>query len=230
MSFRQLGGLLLSICCAIVLLVGLSPANAYADEKTSVWDSLQKPSAVQPSDGGGASQPDATLLGTSPAPSGFTLFLQVVFSLGLIIVLIYLLLRFLAKKQLGHNQSGPMRVVNSLSMGNGKSLHLVIIGDALYILGVGDNVQLIRHIPAGDEMDLLLAEAEIKPPTNVLPDWFPFLRGKREPDNMLEFSTQSYEENDQTFTDILNRQWEEVNQDKEADANWHDGGHGGGKA
>ncbi len=226
MRFSLIGGSLLGICCAILLLVGLHPASAYADEKTSVWDALQKPSAVNESDGGAVSLPESTTLPGNQSPSGFMLFLQVVFSLGLIIVLIYLLLRFLAKKQVGNNQSGPMRVVNSLSMGNGKSIHLVMIGDSLYILGAGDTIQLIRHIPAGDEMDLLLAESEIKPQSGLLPDWLPFLRGKKESESLTTYTVQSGEELN-TFSVMLDQQWEEVNQSEDR-TKWT-GGNGGGR-
>lgn len=228
MRFSRIGGSLLGICCAILLLVGLHPASAYAAAKTSVWDALQEPSAVKQSDGGTVSQPENITLASNNSPSGFMLFLQVVFSLGLIVVLIYLLLRFLAKKQVGNHQSGPMRVVSTLSMGNGKSLYLVMIGDSLYILGVGDTIQLIRHIPAGDEMDLLLAESEIKPQARVLPDWFPLLRGKKDAGSLVSASSQPEEDVD-TFSALLDQQWEEVNQ-SEGPRKWNDGGNGGGRA
>ena len=229
MNFHKFGGILLSFCCMILLLVGFHPTNAYADEKASVWDTLQNPSAVKQTDGGTASEPESAPLASNDSPSGFMLFLQVVFSLGLIIVLIYLLLRFLAKKQVGNSQSGPMRVVSSLSLGSNKSLHLVMIGDSLYILGIGDSVQLIRHIPAGDEMDLLLAEAEIKTQAKTLPDWFPFLRGKKASEIELPFTNQPAADV-QSFSELLERQWEEVNQDKRPKANWQDGDNGGGRA
>ena len=46
--------------------------------------------------------------------------------------------------------------MSGYSLGNNRSLQLVMIGKTLYILGIGNDVQLLRTIEPGEEQDLLL--------------------------------------------------------------------------
>ncbi|GAA4700838.1 hypothetical protein GCM10023228_00490 [Brevibacillus fulvus] len=142
---------------------------------------------------------------------------QIVFSLALIILLIYLLLRFLAKKQLsGFGQSGPIKVIGATGVGNGKSLQIVQIGDALYVIGVGENVTLLRHIPAGDEMDVILADAEITTSTTTMERWFSALRKKKDQADILEQA-----QSPAPFEQLLEKQWEQVNEAEQGMGEWN---------
>lgn len=131
---------------------------------------------------------------------------QVIFSLGFIVVLIFFLLRFLGRRQAAQSH-GPIKVISAATLGNGKTLQVVMIGESLYIVGVGDNVQLLRRIEPGDEVDLILADAEIKPLKNPFSlDWLPF-RKKKQQDEEILFSS---DVDDKTFQELLQGQWNEV--------------------
>ncbi|NGQ94019.1 flagellar biosynthesis protein FliZ [Brevibacillus sp. SYP-B805] len=228
MSTFKAGAKLVRICLGFLLLAGLFPACVHANEP-SAWDALHNQSPAQQTDGGtAATTNNAAALGGEEPPSGWTLLLQVFFSLGLVIILIYLLLRFLANRKMGLQENGPMRIVSSLPVGNGKTIQMVMIGDSLYILGVGDTIQLIRHIPPGDELDLLLAEAEIKSTPGILPSWLPFLRGNRQEESMAAAIRQANP--DDTFADLLERQWDEVNRESSVrPEQWNSDGKRGGQ-
>jgi flagellar protein FliO/FliZ len=224
----QAGKKLIRICCAVLLMVGLFPAYVHADEP-SVMDALKNPSAVQQPDGGAATTHDTGGIAVNQPKSGWIILLQVLFSLGLVILLIYLLLRFLANRQLGLGENGPMRIVSSLPLGNGKLVQLVMIGDSLYVLGIGENVQLIRHIPPGDEMDLLLAEAEIKSTARILPSWLPFLRSNKAEEDFSD-TLLSQQDEKHSFSELLERHWVEVNHEGTGNPDvWSDGGKRGGR-
>jgi len=137
-----------------------------------------------------------------------------VFSLGLIIVLIYFVLRFLGKRQIGQQQ-GPIKVISAASLGNGKTVQIVLIGDSLYVLGVGENVQLLRVIPPGEEADLILADAEIQP---VKPpfSWMPFGQKKQMEEEMLFPSGME----EKSFQELLDQQWEDVKNKRVQKAEW----------
>jgi flagellar protein FliO/FliZ len=227
MNTFKAGAKLVGICLGFLLLAGLFPACIYANEP-SAWDALHNQSAVPGTDGGAAATTDKAAATGGETPSGWTLLLQVFFSLGLVIILIYLLLRFLANRKMGFHENGPMRIVSSLPVGNGKSIQMVMIGDSLYILGIGDSIQLIRHIPPGDELDLLLAEAEIKSTPGILPSWLPFLRGNQQEENMAAAIRQA--DSHDSFADLLERQWDEVNRDGSAKPEtWNNGVKRGGQ-
>jgi flagellar protein FliO/FliZ len=212
MGFYKAGAKLVCICCAMLLLFGLSPTISYAEEGNTVWDALNKPSSGQADNKGGQSSPaDSARLPGTNAPSGWMFVLQVIFSLGLVIVLIYLLLRFLANRQIGLGQNGPFKVLGAISLGNGKSLQAVMIGDSLYILGVGENIQLVRHIPAGEEMDVILADVEMKSSAAVsVGEWFASLRQKKRQQPFIQTK-----ETGDSFEELLAKQWEQVTQQNE---------------
>ncbi len=150
-------------------------------------------------------------------PSVWMLLLQVLFSLGLVILLIILLLRFLANRQVAAlNQSGPLKLIGTLAVGNGKTINLVMIGDSLYVLGVGEDVRLLRHIPPGDELDLILAEVELKPTAaNKIGEWLAQLRGQRQTITPTEMR-----EADNSFEELLRKQWREMNQSESRREPW----------
>lgn len=221
------------IFCAIMLLVGLTPMKSYAqvgsNGQGSAYDAIisnesQKPAADQTKSTLTENPPaESVKLPGSNTPSMWGFLLQVVFSLGIVILLIYLLMRFLSKRQIGGGlrQSGPFRMIGGAPLGNNKSLQIVKIGEALYVLGVGENIQLLRHIPAGDEVDLILADAEIKPDNeNPLEGLLGMLRGKKEQET-TEFTLR--EEASGSFEELLEKQWDEVKLAEDNDGRWEYG-------
>ncbi len=214
---RKAGAKVAWICCLIILLFASFPTASHANEGRSAYDAIVNGGGSgNPATIGGAGQNAAIPGSSSTGVWGYLL--QVVFSLGVIVVCIYLLLRFLGKRQLSTNNSGPIKVIGTASLGNGKTLQIVMIGESLYVLGVGDNVQLLRHLPAGDEADLVLADAEIKPASGVKWDWLSFLN-KRKSQEELFFPA---EQKGGSFEELLNKQWGEVNGQSGKSAAWQD--------
>lgn len=89
----------------------------------------------------------------------FTLLIKTGASLILIGILIYGLVRVLARARM-QPKGGLFQVYGGVSLGPNKSLQLVRMGDSLYLLGVGDNIQLIRRIEPGPEAENLLLQVE----------------------------------------------------------------------
>lgn len=204
----QAGPLTLVFLCAVLLLMSLTPSTGYADTNRSVSEAMKN---------GGIStstpnaQPGNETSGEAfgSGPSGWTFILQVLFSLGLIVVLIYLLLRFLGNKNLNNfNQNGPVKVISTVPLGNGKNLQIVMIADALYLLGVGNDVNLIRYIPNGEEADLILSEVEMNPPNRGLLQSLLALRKKQDQQDQ-ELILENEKVND-TFEKLLGQKWDEV--------------------
>ena len=82
--------------------------------------------------------------------------LKFIFSFAAIIILLLLVLKFLKSKSKPFHSQGPFYAMSGYSLGNNRSLQLVMIGKTLYILGIGNDVQLLRTIEPGEEQDLLL--------------------------------------------------------------------------
>ncbi|MGN7470221.1 flagellar biosynthetic protein FliO [Brevibacillus sp. SAFN-007a] len=202
-KIRNAGTRLLAIFCLILVLVVSALPIAVQAEGT-VADAYNQGNTEKSNAPAGGEQPAAIPGSGTGSMIGYLV--QVIFSLGFIAVLIFFLLRFLGRRQVGQSQ-GPIKIISAAALGNGKTLQVVMIGESLYIVGVGENVQLLRRIEPGEEVDLILSEAEIRPLQNPLSlDWLPF-RKKKQADEELLFSS---EVDGKTFQELLRGQWDHV--------------------
>ncbi|MFM1650826.1 flagellar biosynthetic protein FliO [Brevibacillus sp. B_LB10_24] len=198
--------MLAGLCGILLLLFGCLPAAVHAESTgndTTVMEEFDKSGSLTPQTE--SNLPTATESADNFAPSGWKILLQILFSLGVIIVLIYLLLRFLKHQQMGSMGRGPFKVIGAIPLGSGKSVQCVMIGDSLYVLGVGENIQLLRHIPAGDELDSIFQEVEMQPlAAKGLAGWLSELRSGKKAGvqgELFENETGSF---DQTLEKQLN--------------------------
>ncbi|MDF2902689.1 MAG: flagellar biosis protein [Bacillus sp. (in: firmicutes)] len=90
----------------------------------------------------------------------------------LIIALLFFIQKYVTKKRKMYQGGGPFHGIGGHSLGNNRSMQLLMIGDTLYILGVGENVNLIRSIsPGAEQTKLLEAVAEAETPVDVVTKW-----------------------------------------------------------
>jgi flagellar protein FliO/FliZ len=131
---------------------------------------------------------------------------QVIFFLILIIALFFVLIKFLAKR----NQYSPFgRAVRSLGgvpLGQNKSIQIVEIGHSLYVVGVGENIQMLEKIDDPDEVayvtDLLISAQTEQASFASLGKWVQRLRGsKKDVEEEVEI-TSSFQ---QVFHDKMQR-------------------------
>lgn len=155
-------------------------AAAGAEEPTSVYDAIEnskgKVAGQQP-------QKEEQPAETDYSFSLFPFFIKLFVSLTFIILLIYLLLKFWAQKTRGMQARGPFLVLGGCALGTNRSLQAVMIGKTIYLLGVGENVQLIRQVSPGDEYDLILSSFESQTAPSALfgsGKWFQKPSGNRE--------------------------------------------------
>ncbi|OXS59685.1 hypothetical protein B1A99_09065 [Cohnella sp. CIP 111063] len=99
--------------------------------------------------------------------------IRVLVVLGLIIGLIVLVLRFLAKRNRGWGMNRSLRSLGGYPLGTNKSMQIVEWNGRIYVLGVGENITLLESITDAEIVDALLAEheagmADMGP---ALPDW-----------------------------------------------------------
>ncbi|WP_066067220.1 flagellar biosynthetic protein FliO [Neobacillus soli] len=82
--------------------------------------------------------------------------IKFVFSFAGIIILLLLLLKFLKSKSKQIYSQGPFYAMGGHSLGGNRSLQLIMIGKTLHILGIGNEVQLLRTVESGEEQDYIL--------------------------------------------------------------------------
>ncbi len=99
--------------------------------------------------------------------------IRVLVVLGLIIGLIVLVLRFLAKRNRGWGMNRSLRSLGGFPLGTNKSMQIVEWNGRIYVLGVGDDITLLESITDPEIVDALLAEHEAGMANMgpALPEW-----------------------------------------------------------
>lgn len=68
------------------------------------------------------------------------------FALLLVLGLIYVLLKFLNKRNKLFNQVKALENLGGISVGQNRSIQIIRIGNRLYLVGVGENVEMLQEI------------------------------------------------------------------------------------
>jgi flagellar protein FliO/FliZ len=144
------------------IVLFLSPLQAAVAEEGTVYEQYQKDSPKTNNQSN--KQMDSTTI------SIFPYVLKFIGSFILIIALLFFVLKYLAKKTKLHQAGGPFHSLGGHSLGNNRSLQMVMIGETLYIVGVGEDVNLIRTIPPGEEQTKILEAMAVKP-VDSASDW-----------------------------------------------------------
>lgn len=71
---------------------------------------------------------------------------KMVFALLLVIALIYVLLKFLNKRNKLFSQVKSLENIGGISVGQNKSIQIVRIGTKMYVIGVGENVEMLQEL------------------------------------------------------------------------------------
>lgn len=95
-----------------------------------------------------------------PGASSAWELLWVLFVLGVIIVSIVLLLRFIGKRNRSLGMNRSLRSLGGITLGTNKSMQIVAWNDRIYVLGVGENVSVVEAITDPEAVAILLTESE----------------------------------------------------------------------
>lgn len=171
-----------------------SIADSFRDEKQQGEKNEETEETELDSESPAADRTDGAAVGTS-----VTDYIRVVFALVFVIGLLYGLLRFVNRKNRLYDKTRLMKNMGGLSLGQHKSIQLVVIGESYYLIGVGDDIRLLKEINDPDEVKVLVEFYEgkdMEPPTatGMLNRLLTKLTGKQttkqagQADEPLEFS------------------------------------------
>lgn len=90
---------------------------------------------------------------------GFDLF-RLVVVLVFILALIYFSLKFINKRNKLFQKASVLESLGGISVGQNKSIQLIRIGSKVYLIGVGDNVEMLKEIQEEDVKEELLRKDE----------------------------------------------------------------------
>ncbi|MFA1820664.1 flagellar biosynthetic protein FliO [Virgibacillus oceani] len=105
-------------------------------------------------------------------------------ALLLVLALIYIMLKLLNKRNKMYNQIKHLENLGGISVGQNKSIQIIRIGGRFYLVGVGDNVEMMQEITDEEMKEQLLEQGDEEPfqLTTLLPS-FLRKRGEKNPYN-----------------------------------------------
>lgn len=159
-------GIKISLALVIVLLFSSFHHHhtAFAKDGNTVYDAYQNDK--------GQTNPDAKQATPGENSSLIPQVMKFIFSFAAIIILLLLCLKFLKAKSKHIDSKGPFYTIGGHSLGANRSLQLMMIGKTLYILGVGNEVQLLRTIDPGEEQDSILQSLAVETASKQKPGFF----------------------------------------------------------
>lgn len=160
---------ILIVACAI-----LFAQPVFAEE--SVYDSYQQSTVSEeqvPSDTLEVEtnlEEDLFLDSGETSKTAFFLVLKIIFYLIIILFLIYGLIKFLASRQRKLSPHQLFQTLGGTSLGHNKSLQIVKVGNTYYLLGVAEQISLIKEITSPEEIALI--EREIAEEESIITKGF----------------------------------------------------------
>lgn len=155
--------------------------------------------------------PSAAEMEPQSAAVGFNAwdYIKMMLAFVVVIILLLLVLKFIKKQTQQVQQSALMQNLGGVSVGQQKSIQLVKVGNKMLLLGVGDDVQLLREVTDADEMAELQAIYESQQvfgtTTPYIKQVFDKLTKKEAPAKTEDFGA------------VLNKRLEEIKHDRSKD-------------
>lgn len=89
-------------------------------------------------------------------------YIKVVFAFAFVVFLLYFLLKFVNRRNQQFGQARLMRNLGGVSVGTQKSVQLLSVGGRYYLIGVGDDVRLLKEIETEEELESIRAFVELE--------------------------------------------------------------------
>lgn len=194
----------------LVLIAVVIPSETYANDNGYVDVCIKEPK--DPSCGNNIPTDAETDHAESASVSmGPWEYIKILLSLVVVLALLIGVLKFLNKRNLNYQQNSIVRNIGGLSVGAQKSVQLLHIGNKLYIIGVGDDVQLIKEITDPAEIEQILAFYNDKQTSIGTTPYIAELLKKR--------STKKVEKQAQSFGNVLNQRLSEIKKERSEELN-----------
>lgn len=155
MKLRLLG--IIALLWFAFALAIISPMSVQASTDGSVTDWLEQKDDEPKSNNEEESPSDVA----SSNSSVFFLLLKMIFYTIVVVGLIYILIKFLAKRQRKMQSHSVLNQIGGTSLGNNKSVQIIQLGNTLYMVGVGENINLLKEINDDNEIKTILDSVQM---------------------------------------------------------------------
>lgn len=137
-----------------------SVLDAYRQSSTDEADISETEPNVEITDQPEESEP-SLFEGDNEEMSFWGLVIRFLLALALVVVLIYVLLKLMNKFTSKQGQLNNLENLGGVSVGMNKSVQLVKVGTKVYLLGVGDTVELLTEVTDQAFIDQLMSYSQV---------------------------------------------------------------------
>ena len=161
--------------------------GTFAASNTFIDDCYENPDLCK--------QDTSTDAGTETSESasvgmGFWQYIKILVALVFVIGLLLFVLKFLNKRNLKYQQNSIIKNIGGTQVGPQKSVQLLSIGNSIYVVGVGEDVHLLKEIDSAEEIEKLLNQFEgnqsIASTTPYIAELFKKFRKQDQPKNISD--------------------------------------------
>jgi flagellar protein FliO/FliZ len=145
---------------ALIVLFALTGAGQMASAQSlnnSVKDCMQHPEKCQDQKSQ-TKQTDKQMNESTQVGVTVWDFVRMIFATAFVVALLYFLLKFINKKSRSFKSTQLVENLGGTVLGANRSVQIVKIADRLFIVGVGENVQLLKEIDDPNERTQILTE------------------------------------------------------------------------
>jgi len=203
---------LLVYLSAVFLLLALQPVQmASASSNAPVSEMFDQPEtdsdgSDRTNTGNDRSDSPADDAQSEPGTVSLSLwdYVKMLFALLFVVALLYALLRFVNKRNLQYQKNRVIQNHGGLSLGQHKSVQVLEIGNSFYLVGVGDDITLLKEITDPAEIERFrknFEERETEAPIPYISQMWDSLKGK------IQTNTS---ESDSKFQDVFQQRLKEL--------------------
>lgn len=95
---------------------------------------------------------------TTENESTFFMLVKLVFMLGIVLAILFFVLRFIQKKSVSFQDGKNLQSLGGIGVGQNRSVQLIRTGNSVLVVGVGDTVTLLKEITNEDEVKMMLEQ------------------------------------------------------------------------
>ena len=150
----------LSVFMLIIVLVSQLPyASVHADTEPDpnkpVSDLFNEDSKIDTSKDT-LTKPAKNLTTDKNVGSSVGDYIKTLFALVFVLGILFVILKFVNRRNRLYDKTRLMKNMGGISLGQHKSIQLVVIGESYYLIGVGDDIRLLKEITDPAEIDKLV--------------------------------------------------------------------------
>jgi len=141
----------LLLCFSFLILMGSPQKYASTNQNTNVKEWLEPEKTEKEDKPAAETIPETAAVSVSAWD-----YVKMVLALLFVLALLYGVLKLVNSKNRMYQQNQLMQNLGGLSLGQHKSVQLLQVGDSLFLVGVGEDISILKEITDTDEKEKLM--------------------------------------------------------------------------